>query len=237
MANEQQNFPQGNGNKGQYNQPMPPQFQNQPNPYLPPNQPYPQQGQPQQYDPYYGQPQGQFRGQPQGHYPPQNQQFQAGQYPPQYPGQYGPGNGQKKKGGNGILIALIVIVSIAIIALLAFMAFGFFGSDQKSSPANVPSASAKTTVTVDPEPTVTVTRHIDWPPTGATKSCSSSIMVNDFTSCPFADNVFSEFDRHGDGEIEVYSPTTEKNYTMSCSTSDGVAICTGGNNAVVWIKR
>lgn len=64
----------------------------------------------------------------------------------------------------------------------------------------------------------------------------------DVTSQPFADNVLATWEYLGNPisqPFSVYSPTTGKNYTMTCYQGDPplfpgfVALCRGGNNARV----
>ncbi len=77
-----------------------------------------------------------------------------------------------------------------------------------------------------------------WPPAGG-RLCpgSNSVAVNSVTSCEFAVNVTEAFESTGEGDVEAYSPVTEQHYTMTCSAlQTGVVLCTGGNQAQVWIK-
>lgn len=61
---------------------------------------------------------------------------------------------------------------------------------------------------------------------------------NDVTSCAFAsavrDAYLAEKPKDGKASLEVRSPVTKKNYTMTC-TGASVTTCTGGNNAVVFL--
>jgi hypothetical protein len=74
------------------------------------------------------------------------------------------------------------------------------------------------------------------PPAATGSTCGDGISVNAATSCPFARNVASEYRSSGGSSvIEVFSPVTQRTYTMSCS--GGVpTVCRGGNNAVVYIR-
>jgi hypothetical protein len=54
------------------------------------------------------------------------------------------------------------------------------------------------------------------------------------TSCAFALNVASDYYSSPSNTFESYSPTTGTTYTMTCSGSAPV-VCTGGNNAAVYI--
>ena len=80
-----------------------------------------------------------------------------------------------------------------------------------------------------------------WPPSGATEVCTSDIAVNEVTTCGFASNVesgYRQLGSNGGTVYGVYSPTTNLEYTMVCTNeSSTLAVCTGGNNAVVYIRR
>lgn len=67
-------------------------------------------------------------------------------------------------------------------------------------------------------------------------SCGDGISVNSVTSCTFAANVRDAYRSSGGSSvIEVFSPVTQTNYTMSCSGS-GPTTCSGGNGAVVTFR-
>ena len=58
--------------------------------------------------------------------------------------------------------------------------------------------------------------------------------MNDYTSCPFAENTQSAYaEADGSNEISVYSPVTGKTYSMACKGTSLIT-CTGGNNAAVY---
>jgi hypothetical protein len=63
--------------------------------------------------------------------------------------------------------------------------------------------------------------------------CGNQLTVGPDTTCSFAENVRQKYDQEGPGTYEVYSPVTEKTYSMTCSSGTPVA-CTGGNNASVY---
>lgn len=66
--------------------------------------------------------------------------------------------------------------------------------------------------------------------------CGGGISAGSSTSCPFARNVASTFaDSGGADVIEVWSPVTERYYTMTCSGAMPT-VCTGGNGARVEIR-
>ena len=86
-------------------------------------------------------------------------------------------------------------------------------------------------------------RRVEAPPTPPTtspstsslESCGGELEVNSDTSCPFAEAVenayFSEIGS-GSGDVDAYSPVTNKTYVMYCTSSPHQ--CTGGNNAAVY---
>lgn len=64
-----------------------------------------------------------------------------------------------------------------------------------------------------------------------------NLSVGKNTSCSFAENVYNEWRFNGGGSrsFNVSSPVTNRDYWMTCVA--GVpTICTGGNNAVVYIR-
>lgn len=63
--------------------------------------------------------------------------------------------------------------------------------------------------------------------------CGGQLSVGPDTSCSFAENVRDAYEREGPGTYEVFSPVTEKTYSMTCSTGTPV-VCTGANNASVY---
>jgi hypothetical protein len=71
-------------------------------------------------------------------------------------------------------------------------------------------------------------------PSTGSRSCGGGLSVNSSTSCPFGENVRSEYLGNGrPSSVEVYSPVTGRVYTMRC-TSGATTACTGGNNAAVY---
>jgi hypothetical protein len=63
------------------------------------------------------------------------------------------------------------------------------------------------------------------------RNCTTSIVVNRVTTCPFAENIFYEYDKSaqnaGGQSVEVLSPVTHKEYEVFCSTSGRLIGCTG----------
>lgn len=64
-------------------------------------------------------------------------------------------------------------------------------------------------------------------------ACGNQLAVGADTTCSFAESVRQKYDQQGPGTYEVYSPVTEKTYSMTCSSGTPV-VCTGGNNASVY---
>jgi hypothetical protein len=63
--------------------------------------------------------------------------------------------------------------------------------------------------------------------------CAGDLVVGPNTSCAFASNVQAEYYARGPGWISVYSPATDRTYSMYCTASSPHA-CTGGNDAAVY---
>lgn len=73
-------------------------------------------------------------------------------------------------------------------------------------------------------------------PAPTASMCGDGLSVNSVTSCPFARAVRDRYESsNGASVIEVFSPVTQRSYTMTCS--GGVpTVCRGGNGAVVTIR-
>ena len=75
------------------------------------------------------------------------------------------------------------------------------------------------------------------PAAPALTDCGGDLYVNADTSCPFAQNIESDYT--GLGPDYAYSPVTGENYTMNCVAGYGnlnggdSVVCTGGDNALV----
>ena len=63
-------------------------------------------------------------------------------------------------------------------------------------------------------------------------NCTSQVLVNSVTRCPFAYNVVDTMLIEG-LVFDAWSPTTEQWYSMSCVDFGDAVECTGGNNARV----
>ncbi len=65
--------------------------------------------------------------------------------------------------------------------------------------------------------------------------CGGQLSVGPDTTCSFAQDVREKYESAGPGTYEVFSPATEKTYSMTCSPGTPV-VCTGGNNASVFFR-
>jgi len=72
---------------------------------------------------------------------------------------------------------------------------------------------------------------------GPVSTCATGVQVGPNTSCSFAMNVAGEYgSNYGASSISAYSPVTGQYYTMSCGPwNGGGTVCTGGNNASVYM--
>jgi hypothetical protein len=64
------------------------------------------------------------------------------------------------------------------------------------------------------------------------KNCGDTVQAGPNTTCAFAFNVRTEYNNSSSNTIRVYSPVTDRTYTMYCTPGDTV-VCRGGNNASV----
>lgn len=148
-----------------------------------------------------------------------------------------------------LVVTLVVLVAVAVLQMTRNPDVGAAGSDESSDqttapvePTNSPQTEPTDVVTVTAPPTTATTTQpppAPFPPAGATLCPgSSTVAVNEVTSCEFAGNVTEEFRLHGLGVVTAYSPVTGIWYDMTCSQM-GVQVvqCTGGNNAAVYIRE
>jgi hypothetical protein len=71
---------------------------------------------------------------------------------------------------------------------------------------------------------------------GGQTSCGGGVTAGANTSCAFAMNVAGEYGSNpGASSIMAYSPVTGVLYQMNCSPNGAGTVCTGGNNASVYI--
>jgi hypothetical protein len=67
-----------------------------------------------------------------------------------------------------------------------------------------------------------------------TTACGDGVWVGPNASCAFAANVQLAYDANGSGTVIAYSPVTDTTYLMTCS-GDSPVVCTGGNDATVYL--
>lgn len=71
---------------------------------------------------------------------------------------------------------------------------------------------------------------------GPITACGDGVYAGANTSCAFAMNVAGEYgSNYGASSINAYSPVTGQNYVMTCFTWGDGHVCTGGNNASVYL--
>jgi Glucodextranase, domain B len=68
---------------------------------------------------------------------------------------------------------------------------------------------------------------------GGQTPCGGELTVGPDTTCAFAEDVRAKYLESGSGTYEVYSPVTERTYTMTC-VGGATVVCTGGNHASVY---
>lgn len=158
---------------------------------------------------------------------------------------------RSKDSRRGVWLALTALV--VVVAAVSWLLGG------RDAPTVTPSVSGPTTAQSTaapstPAPASTTARRTT---TGATamastpaptasrpafpagvSQCSESIGVNGNTSCEFAANVAAAWlstSRTGTTTVRAISPVTNQTYTMTC-VAGPVTVCTGGNNAAVYIR-
>jgi hypothetical protein len=104
---------------------------------------------------------------------------------------------------------------------------------QQASGASSTPASPQATAQASPSATPAVAYEQSSEPAYARTSCGGDLSVGPDTTCAFAENVRSTYESQGPGTYAVYSPVTEKTYSMSCSYGTPVS-CSGGNDATVY---
>lgn len=139
----------------------------------------------------------------------------------------------------GALIG-VLIVALIVIGFLVFRNLNASDTGRNQAADDTATATVTDTETSQPVPTVTQTvrekPQMQWPPSG-TESCTSSVAVNEVTTCEFAYNVVDKYNSGGVGTYNVYSPVTGLWYDITCkSYGSDAAVCTGGKNAAVYIR-
>lgn len=149
--------------------------------------------------------------------------------------------------------ALVVVSTVAILLALALVGFLAYYLVSGGGPGNKSDgAAALTSRSVDSPPPAaksTITTTVDEPapvqkPVSASCDYSTWDVTDPEVTTPgFASNVYSDFKAACRNEgtpnvtlVDVYSPTTEKYYTMTCRDRGDQVVCTGGRNAAVYIS-
>jgi hypothetical protein len=116
------------------------------------------------------------------------------------------------------------------IALTRQSSGGSGGSSQQSPSSAIQGVANQAPAGADQAPA-----SANKAPAGSGEShspCGGGLVVGSNTTCEFAENVRAAYDSNGPGTVEVYSPVTQKTYSMSCGGEP--VECTGANNASVY---
>ena len=152
------------------------------------------------------------------------------------------------------MIPVSVIGVITVLALFGGLAWVLWPKDVPNSAAG---GAAQTTITAANTPgttttapcttSPTTTRAANFPagasacpggqPAGSYKESATS---GGKTSCEFAEAVRIAYGNSGatgaSSTVSARSPVTGKEYTMACKVTSGIVTCTGGDNAVVYLR-
>jgi serine/threonine protein kinase len=161
------------------------------------------------------------------------------QTPPPYGYATPPPQPHRDRSGSPVALIVIGIVAVCGIAAAVLAASGTFSKE--SSPSSSTVSAATTPTKTKPKAAVLkkkVKPHPPKPvePPAGSESCSdaSELWVNQYTTCPFAENTQSAYaEADGGHELSVYSPVTGKTYAMTCKGTRLIT-CTGGNDAAVY---
>ncbi|MBE6478017.1 MAG: hypothetical protein E7Z97_08130 [Propionibacteriaceae bacterium] len=130
----------------------------------------------------------------------------------------------------------LLLVAFLVIGMIA--GFGILAREAGGNPGGEPNPAASVSSYPTTAPSATSSEALAWP-VGATE-CSPTVAAgSERTSCEFALNVADAWERSPRGEtqtVEAYSPVTGQDYTMTCASVSGYTTCTGGNDAVVYIR-
>lgn len=156
---------------------------------------------------------------------------------------------QKQK-GNGVVIALLSLIVLLLLGIAGWLAWDSGIFDR--SPAQSERPTVVETVVVPPSPAAQDDNQQRASksdlPNGASQvgqdgqgKFSSQAVGSSVTSEAFTlavgDAFRAEYNKTHTPPttVRAYSPITKQNYTMTCKTSNNIAKCTGGNNAVVYV--
>ncbi|WP_215522992.1 hypothetical protein [Varibaculum prostatecancerukia] len=171
-----------------------------------------------------------------------------------YPGSPPPGEApSEQKTSTPVMIGLIAGVLVVVLATLGFLIWYITGNNKSEAQSTAsPETTTQTSTIVEraqpQRPAPRVSTRAAWSPPAGVAACSGmggDVLVNGVTSCEFAANVTSDYYSSGGSSVlyDVYSPVTGQYYDMSCSgvgsdsSGDSWALCTGGKNAQVYIRR
>ena len=150
-------------------------------------------------------------------------------------------------GSRGVIILLVLLILAAIAGGVLWFTGGGAptshsqmttlptatkASDTAGTSSGTSSAAESATTTPSATPSDA------FPPNGATLcSGSTTVAVNSTTSCQFALNVAAAIPSGSSGSFSVTanSPVTQKDYQMACLRGT-YTVCTGGVNALVYVK-
>lgn len=140
---------------------------------------------------------------------------------------------QPSRAGNPLVLLVLALIALAGIAVGALAAAGVFSS--KSATQTITSNQASTPKITPPAKHRPNPNGRSLP--GPRTSCGGDLSVGPITSCPFAQNVETAYDRSSGGTTDVTasSPVTGLTYVMHCSGATP-HVCTGGNNATVYFN-
>ena len=169
--------------------------------------------------------------------------------PPAYPPtvQYPPQQSGGSRSGLYLALAALVVVVAVVSWLLLGGRNAPTASPSTSAPISAQNSTAQnTTAPSTLAPASPTARRTTARPTTSSRpafpagvsQCSESIGVNANTSCDFAANVATAWlatSRTGTTTVQATSPVTNQTYTMTCVAAP-VTVCTGGNNAAVYIR-
>ena len=97
-------------------------------------------------------------------------------------------------------------------------------------------ATSTTTSTTDEAPPPDDSGSTGGVPAGS-ESCGDGVYVEgSTTSCAFGRNVAADYYSSPGNTFESFSPTTGQSYEMTC-TGPPPIVCTGGNNATVYLTH
>lgn len=172
----------------------------------------------------------------------------------------GAGVSPRRSGLSPVAIVAVLVGGVLLGALVMLALLGLRGDDEEAaapprtvtaspstptSSGSSPASSSSSSTSSSPSSSSTTVQRTGRLPAGAT-SCAGPVegtrvaRGNDVTSCPFAESVRAAYLDEASGgsgagvSVDVRSPVTDEEYTMRC-TGGSVTLCTGGNNAVVYL--